>query len=211
MSPSHWKRTCIEHTAASFDTLTTGSVALGPTSVGKHPFLPNLSAMNLTAWEQWVFDATADDGVGTIMVGLCRDPNYSFFGQGNLHMQFFAALGDSKPIQDLIFLDHSTTFDCGDYVAGHWASASKGYDFRFTVDQESSITALQVTSPRFRGNLAFAASEQGHRPDGSFGRSIWAPLLRTHPDYAIQYLNILPSWLCSMKVSTAYKAKSSRH
>lgn len=101
------------------------------------------------------------------MVGLCRDPNYSFFGQGNLHVQFFAALGDSKPIQDLVFLDHSTIFDCGDYVAGHWASASKGYDFRFTVDQESSITALQVTSPRFRGNLTFAASAQGHRPDGS--------------------------------------------
>lgn len=168
MSPNHWKRTCIEHRAASFDTLTTDAVGLGPTSAEKqHPFLPNLSAMNATAWEQWVFDATADDGVGSIMVGLCRDPNYAFFGQGNLHVQFFAAVGDAKPIQDLVFLDHSTIFDCGDYVAGHWASAAKGYDFLFTVDRESRVAALRVMSPRFQGNLTFLATAPGHHPDGS--------------------------------------------
>lgn len=132
----------------------------------QHPFLPKLSAMNSTAWEQWVFDATSDDGASGIMVGLCRDPNYAFFGQGNLHVQFLHALGDEEPTTDLVFLQRSSLFDCGGCVASYWVNEAKGYEFMFTMYPDLDAVALRITTPRVRGNLTFVGTAPGHYPDG---------------------------------------------
>lgn len=165
-SVDRWRQDCTEHRVTGFDTVD-GPVQLRPTTADDHPFIPRLSAMNKTAWEQWVFDGTSDDGSQSVMIGLCRDPNYAFFGQGNLHIQFYAALGGGKTIKDLVFLDSSSIFDCGDYVASHWVSKSRGYEVFFTVNQDSTIAALHLTTPRFQGNFSFVASAPPHHLDGS--------------------------------------------
>ncbi|KAH8896253.1 hypothetical protein GQ53DRAFT_743532 [Thozetella sp. PMI_491] len=166
LSVGRWKQECKEHRATGFETFE-GPVEFRPTMSDEHPFIPRLSAMNKTAWEQWVFDGTSDDGSQSVMIGLCRDPNYSFFGQGNLHIQFYAALGEGKTIKDLIFLDSSSIFDCGDHVASYWVSESRGYEAFFVVNQDSTAAALRLTTPRFRGNFTFAATAPAHHLDGS--------------------------------------------
>ena len=165
MSVEEWEGKCTEHRVGSFE-LTSQPIQFGA-AAHHHALLPKLSAMNSTAWEQWIFDATADDGTRGIMVALCRDPNYAFFGQGNLHVQLFADVGGGKPIIDLVFLERSSLFDCGDYMAGYWASAEKDYEFLFTVHPNLDAAALRIATPRLRGNLTFMGAVPGHYPDGS--------------------------------------------
>lgn len=165
MALGKWERSCTEHSVGPYEA-TDQPIRIGA-AAHQHPFLPKLSALNFSAWEQWVFEATSDDGISGIMVGLCRDHNYAFFGQGDLSVQLWHALPGRAPSTDLVFLERSSLFDCGDHVASYWAHEAKGYEFMFTVHPDLEAVALRITSPRFRGNLTFVGSVPGHYPDGS--------------------------------------------
>ncbi|KAE9570801.1 hypothetical protein CGMCC3_g12996 [Colletotrichum fructicola] len=166
-----WKQGCKEHRIGS-DEMVAGDVHFGPRKHDEHPTIGKLSGINSTSWEQWVFDSVSDNGSSGIFLSLGRDASYSFFGQGNLHVEFYALLADGTKIQELAFVDESSIYDCGDFVASTWTSDSHSFEFRVPRETEiGASTTFSVRTPKFHGSFLLAGSAPGHFPDGTLHAS----------------------------------------
>ncbi|KAL0937406.1 uncharacterized protein CTRU02_207137 [Colletotrichum truncatum] len=169
--PAIWKKECKEHRITSYETVT-GDIHFGPRRHDEHPTIGKLSGINSTSWEQWVFDSVSDDGSSGIFLSLGRDASYAFFGQGNLHVEFYALMEDGTKFQELAFVDQSSIYDCGDYIASTWTSNSHSFEFR--VPRDTSIGAeatIVVSTPKLHGRFHLLSSAPGHFPDGNLHAS----------------------------------------
>ncbi|POS79310.1 hypothetical protein DHEL01_v202283 [Diaporthe helianthi] len=166
-----WKQGCKEHRVGARETVT-GDVHFGPWRHDEHPTLGKLSAVNSSSWEQWVFDSVSDNGSSGIFLSLGRDASYSFFGQGNLHVEFYALLEDGTKIQELAFADESSVYDCGDFVASTWTSESHNFEFRVPRKMEiGAKTNFTVSTPKIEGRFVLTGTAPGHFADGALQAS----------------------------------------
>ncbi|KAI1924671.1 hypothetical protein LOZ64_000547 [Ophidiomyces ophidiicola] len=141
-----------------------GPVAFS-TSTIEHPEVPKLSAVNSTAWEQWEFDATGDDGMTGLIIGFSRDASYAFFGLGNLRVEFYMVLHDGTVIQELDYLQESRLINCDGAVTGIWNSSRRQYSFEISKDMKQATVKWQT--PIVQGNMSLSSTVMPHFPDGS--------------------------------------------
>ncbi|TPX24001.1 hypothetical protein DIZ76_013344 [Coccidioides immitis] len=141
-----------------------GPVAFS-TSSTEHLETPKLSGVNATAWEQWEFDGTDDDGMAGIIIGFSRDASYAFFGLGNLRVEFYMVLSDGTVIQELDYLDESTIMNCQGDITGMWNSTKRSYSFH--VPKDMSRATVKWRTPAGKGTLSLTSTTQPHFPDGS--------------------------------------------
>ncbi|WEW56049.1 hypothetical protein PRK78_001484 [Emydomyces testavorans] len=158
-----------EPAACSISHLTAYEQVEGPvafsTSPTEHLEIPKLSGVNATAWEQWEFDGTDDDGMAGIILGFSRDASYAFFGLGNLRVEFYMVLSDGTVIQELDYLEESTVINCDGAVTGIWNSTKRIYSFH--VSKDMSRATVKWETPAAQGRLSLNSFAQPHFPDGS--------------------------------------------
>jgi hypothetical protein len=124
---------------------------------------PNINSTN---WEQWEFDATSHTGLSSVLLVFSRDPSYSFFGQGNLRVEFYIALADGKRVEVLDYLAESTVVHCpGRYTAGVWNSTDRWYSFRISADMKDA--QLRFDSSKIRGRFNMTSSTGSYLADGT--------------------------------------------
>lgn len=100
-----------------------------------------------------------------MLVGFSRDASYAFFGQGNLRVEFYMAMGDGSVIQELDYVSESTVMDCGSFVKGTWNSTKRSYSFQVTKDMKHA--RLIFDSPKVRGNFTLTSVAPAHFADGA--------------------------------------------
>ncbi|GJC91663.1 hypothetical protein CH63R_01264 [Colletotrichum higginsianum IMI 349063] len=169
---------CKEHRITAYETVA-GDVLFGPRTPNEHPTVGKLSGINSTSWEQWVFDSVSETGSSGIFLSLGRDASYSFFGQGNLHVEFYALLDDGTKIQELAFVEVSSVYDCGEFVASTWTSSSHAFEFRVPKDAgagggsggSGGAPTFAVRTPKFRGDFLLLGTAPGHFPNGALRAS----------------------------------------
>jgi hypothetical protein len=160
----NWEGTCtISHNTAFGQV--DGPVKFS-TSASEHLEHAKISPVpNATHWEQWEFDSLSDTGMAGMLVGFSRDASCSFFGRGNLRVEFYMAMGDGSVIQELDYVDESTVVDCGNFVKGTWNSTRRTYSFHVTKDMKH--TYLSFDSPKVRGNFALTSVAPAYFADGA--------------------------------------------
>lgn len=169
--PQDWSQGCREHRVRARETVA-GDVHFGPRTHDEHPTLGKLSGINSSSWEQWVFDSVSDNGLSGIFLSLGRDASYSFFGQGNLHVEFYALLEDGTKIQELAFVDESSIYDCGEFVASTWTSNSHNFEFRVPGNADiGAKTTFTVSTPKVQARFDLTGTAPGHSPDGTLHAS----------------------------------------
>ncbi|AEO57198.1 hypothetical protein MYCTH_114667 [Thermothelomyces thermophilus ATCC 42464] len=162
-----------DHTSCAVSRLSAYEVGEGPVSFSlsptEHPEIPKLSTINSTVWEQWEFDAVSESGTGSVLMGFSRDPSYSFFGQGNLRVEFYMTLEDGTRIQELEYTESSTVIDCPDSIRGIWNSSDRSYAFEISRDMQRA--RVWWDTGREKGSIAIESTTTPHLADGE----IWPP------------------------------------
>lgn len=166
--PQPWENMGEECTTISHSTAF--EQAEGPvnfsTSAAEDLELPKiLPVINATHWEQWEFDSLSDTGMAGMLVGFSRDASYSFFGQGNLRVEFYLTLSDGSIIQELDYLSESTMEDCGSFTRGTWKSPRRAYSFQVSKDMKHA--KLSFNSPKVRGTFTITSVAPAHFADGA--------------------------------------------
>ncbi|KAL8809474.1 MAG: hypothetical protein Q9223_003093 [Gallowayella weberi] len=167
--PGSWERE-LGPNACSVSHTTAFEQADGPVtfSTSGHDNLdvPRLSSINATSWEQWEFDSVSDTGLAGIMMGFSRDASYSFFGQGNLRVEFYIVLPDGSVVQELDYVSESIIEDCPDLIRGVWRSPSKKRTYSFAVTRDMKNARLSFESASVKGNFTITSSAPAHLPNG---------------------------------------------
>lgn len=116
------------------------------------PEAPSILPLNSTAGEQWEFDGTSVDGTQALCFGFYRDPNYSFFGSGNLRVyaEFAFANGSRYTIVD--YAEESIVESCpGRGTRGIWRADD--WEYRFDVSADMSHARIAWNNPEARGTV----------------------------------------------------------
>ncbi|KAH6627321.1 hypothetical protein F5144DRAFT_621558 [Chaetomium tenue] len=137
---------------------------------------PSIEPMNSTAGEQWEFDGVSEDGMQAFVFGFYRDPNFSFFGAGNLRVyaEFAFANGSRYAIVD--YAEESTIESCRHTgTRGIWKTDDWAYMFEISADM--SQTKITVTNPEAEITFAYGTSLLLDRacPCGRSGRRCHDP------------------------------------
>jgi hypothetical protein len=122
-------------------------------------------SINATNWEQWEFDGLSETGLSGILMGFSRDPSYHFFGQGNLRIEFYMALGDGTIIQELDYVSESVIIECENFVMGVFNSTKKTYSFQITKDMK--YAKLNFNSSKVHGSMKMTSITPPHFSDGT--------------------------------------------
>ncbi|RYP38691.1 hypothetical protein DL768_010762 [Monosporascus sp. mg162] len=133
---------------------------------------PSIEPLNSTAGEQWEFDGISEDGSQALVFGFYRDPNYSFFGSGNLRMYAEFAFANGSRYAVVEYAEESTVERCPDGgTFGTWRGDGWVYTFEISADMsrtkivmdnpEAKATVLMtsVAPPRYANNEIWPSEE----------------------------------------------------
>jgi hypothetical protein len=137
---------------------------------------PSIEPMNATAGEQWEFDGISEDGTQAFVFGFYRDPNFAFFGTGNLRMyaEFVFANGSRYAVVD--YAEESIIQSCpGKGTRGTWKADDWAYTFEISADM--SQTKITVNNPEAKIVIEMASLAPPRYADGSTWPSANASLL----------------------------------
>ncbi|KAK3296557.1 uncharacterized protein B0H64DRAFT_442862 [Chaetomium fimeti] len=127
---------------------------------------PKIEPMNSTAGEQWEFDGVSEDGTQAFVFGFYRDPNFSFFGAGNLRVytEFVFANGSRYAIVD--YAEESIIESCPHRgTRGTWKADNWSYMFEISADM--SQTKLTVDNPEAHITISMVSITPPRYADGS--------------------------------------------
>lgn len=130
--------------------------------------MPAIEPMNSTGGEQWAFDGVSNDDNEAFIFGFYRDPNYSFFGSGNLRAYAEFALKDGTRYAIVYYAEEATLQSCpGIGTRGVW----KGDDFlyEFFVSEDMSHTSILMDTPEAKTKIEMVSVA----PPRSANNAIW--------------------------------------
>ncbi|CAJ2503613.1 Uu.00g110070.m01.CDS01 [Anthostomella pinea] len=108
--------------------------------------------MNSTAGEQWEFDGISNDGTRVFVFGFYRDPNYSFFGTGNLRLYAEFASSNGSRYAVVEYAEESTVEWCPDRgTRGVWRGPNWVYTFETNTDM--SLTTITMDDPEAKATI----------------------------------------------------------
>ncbi|KAI0867262.1 hypothetical protein GGS24DRAFT_495459 [Hypoxylon argillaceum] len=138
--------------------------------------LPKIDPPNATAGEQWEFDGISEDGMESFVFGFYRDPNYSFFGTGNLRMYAEFAFRDGSRYVRVDYAEDSVIETCpGRGTRGTWRD--KDWRYTFEVSSDMSVTKILMDSPEGNATIHMTSVTPPRYADNSIWPSNNATLL----------------------------------
>ncbi|KAI9147225.1 Diels-Alderase phmD [Paramyrothecium foliicola] len=122
---------------------------------------PSIEPLNSTAGEQWEFDGTADDGTRALCFGFYRDPNYSFFGSGNLRVYAEFAHADGSRYAIVDYAEESIVESCPGPrggTRGLWKGDGWVYEFKVSADMKH--VRVTMDNPEAKATVVFNSQSQ---------------------------------------------------
>ncbi|KAJ5241834.1 uncharacterized protein N7469_000161 [Penicillium citrinum] len=163
--PNDWDSTCTISKSGAYEVYS-GDNSFSTSSADHLSALKIHPNINSTNWEQWEFDGSSQTGLSSVLLVFSRDPSYSFFGQGNLRIEFYIALPDGKRVEVLDYLEESTVVHCpGRYTAGMWNSTDRSYSFR--IDDNMKNAQLSFDSAKIHGKFNVTSDTSSALADGT--------------------------------------------
>lgn len=124
--------------------------------------------MNSTGGEQWELDGVSSDGRETFVFGFYRDPNYSFFGSGNLRAYAEFALRDNLRYAVVDYAEKATLESCpGLGTKGIWRG--DGFLHESVVSENMSHTSIVMDTLEARVKVEMLSIA----PPRAADNSIW--------------------------------------
>ncbi|KAI0139856.1 hypothetical protein GGR57DRAFT_488416 [Xylariaceae sp. FL1272] len=164
---------CKQSRVGRYDMARSNAGVFFSTGTTSNPEWPSIEPMNTTAGEQWEFDGMSSDGQQALVFGFYRDPNYSFFGTGNLRMYAEFVLSDGSRYLIVDYAEDSVIEWCPDTgTRGVWRGEDWVYTFQIAPDMsvahitmenpeaKAKVSMRSLAPPRYANNR-FWPDEQG--------------------------------------------------
>ncbi|KAJ2970033.1 hypothetical protein NUW58_g9819 [Xylaria curta] len=127
---------------------------------------PAISPLNYTAGEQWEFDGVSSDGTQAFILGLYRDPNYSFSGTGNLRVHAEFVFDDGSRYAVVDYAEEATVTTCPG-VGTHGVWRGPGFVYSFDVTEDMSRARWTMESSEVNASVVMKSHSRPRYPDNT--------------------------------------------